>query len=50
MRGPDYGEFDHLTWVTMKPDGPVLAHLLVDGIYPEDLKRPITQEGGNIPG
>ncbi len=50
LRGIDYGEFDHITWVTMKPDGPVLAHLLLDGIYPEDMKKPITEEGGNIPG
>jgi hypothetical protein len=50
LRGIDYGEFDHLTWVTMKADGPVLAHLLLDGIYPEDMKKPITEEGGNVPG
>lgn len=50
LRGIDYGEFDHITWVTMKADGPVLAHLLLDGIYPEDLKKPITEETGNIPG
>jgi hypothetical protein len=50
LRGIDYGEFDHITWVTMKPDGPVLAHLLLDGIYPEDMKKPVTEESGNIPG
>ncbi len=50
LRGIDYGEFDHITWVTMKADGPVLAHVLLDGIYPEDMKKPITEEGGNIPG
>lgn len=50
LRGIDYGEFDHLTWVTMKPEGPVLAHLLLDGIYPEDMKKPITEESGNVPG
>ncbi len=50
LRGIDYGEFDHITWVTMKPDGPVLAHLLLDGIYPEDMKKLITEEGGNQPG
>jgi hypothetical protein len=50
MRGLDYGEFDHITWVTMKPDGPVLAHLLLDGIFPEDMKKLVTEEGGNIPG
>lgn len=50
LRGVDYGEFDHLTWVTMKADGPVLAHLMLDGIYLEDMKKPITEESGNIPG
>ncbi|HTU94165.1 MAG TPA: metallophosphoesterase [Gemmataceae bacterium] len=50
LRGIDYGEFDHITWVTMKADGPVLAHLLLDGIYPEDLKKPITEETGTILG
>lgn len=50
LRGVGYGEFDHVTWVTMKADGPVLAHLLLDGIYPEDMKKPITEESGNVPG
>src|SRR5262249_36788840 len=39
MRGLRYGEFDHIVWVTMKPDGPVLANIMLDGIYPEDLKK-----------
>jgi hypothetical protein len=46
MRGLRYGEFDHLTWVTMKKDGPVLAHLLLDGIYPEDMRPLTTDESG----
>ncbi|MHC4624030.1 MAG: metallophosphoesterase family protein [Planctomycetota bacterium] len=25
-------EFDHIVWVTMKDDGPLVAHLLLDGI------------------
>jgi hypothetical protein len=50
LRGVEYGEFDHLTWVTMKPDGPILAHVLLDGIYPEDMKKPATEETGNLPG
>lgn len=40
LRGVRYGEFDHITWVTMKPDGPVLANLMLDGIYPEDMRLP----------
>src|SRR5262249_4393292 len=35
MRGVEYGEFDHLVWVTMKKDGPVMANLLLDGILKE---------------
>ncbi len=39
LRGAPLGEFDHLVWVTMKRDGPVLANLMMEGIFPEDLKR-----------
>jgi hypothetical protein len=46
LRGIPYGEFDHLVWVTMKKDGPVLANILLDGIYSEDMKRPVTEEEG----
>jgi hypothetical protein len=46
LRGLNYGEFDHLTWVTMKKTGPVLANLMLDGIYPEDLRKPLTEETG----
>jgi hypothetical protein len=45
MRGMEYREFDHITWVTMKSSGPTIAHVLLDGILPEDLKRtPTTEE------
>src|SRR5262249_37687270 len=46
MRGPRYGEFDHVVWVTMKKDGPVLANVLLDGVLPEDLRRPPSEESG----
>ncbi len=36
-RGAEYGEFDHVTWVTMKPGGPVVANLRLDGILPDDV-------------
>ncbi len=49
LRGVKYGEFDHVTWVTMKKDGaPVLANLMLDGIYPEDLKQSVTDEEGVV--
>jgi hypothetical protein len=46
LRGPRYGEFDHIVWVTMKKDGPLLANILLDGILPEDLRLPDTEEPG----
>jgi 3',5'-cyclic AMP phosphodiesterase CpdA len=44
MRGTEYGEFDHVAWVTMKKDVPVIANVILDGILPEDLKLPDTVE------
>jgi predicted phosphodiesterase len=45
LRGMRYGEFDQIVWVTVKKDAdPVLANLMLDGIYPENLKKPITDE------
>ncbi len=46
LRGVRYGEFDHFVWVTLKKDGPLLANLLLDGIYREDMSRPVTDEPG----
>lgn len=37
MRNPDVGELDHITWVTMKEDGPEVAHIDINGIYSKDL-------------
>jgi hypothetical protein len=37
LRGNDYGEFDHVTWLTMEPDGPHLANLRLDGILPANV-------------
>ncbi len=38
LRGVPQGEFDHIVWVTMKDGGPVLANLMMEGIYPEDIR------------
>ncbi len=48
VRGAAYGEFDHIVWVTMKKDGPLLANLLLDGILAENLQRPETTEAGTV--
>ena len=44
LRGEDYGEFDHVAWVTMTDDGPVLANLMVDGVWDEDVRTARTAE------
>lgn len=37
LRGEAFGEFDHVVWVTLKDDGPVIANLTLEGILPEDV-------------
>lgn len=37
LRGVGLGEFNHITWVTMKETGPEVAHLELDGIHPKDI-------------
>ena len=37
LRGPLYGEFDHVAWVTMTAAGPRIANVALDGIHDEDL-------------
>jgi hypothetical protein len=46
LRGIRHGEFDQIAWVTMKKHGPVLANILLDGIYTADMKQPISDEAG----
>ena len=36
LRGPLFGEFDQVVWITMAEDGPVIANLLLEGIWDED--------------
>ena len=37
LRGNDWGEFDHVTWLTMEQDGPHVVNLRLDGILPPDV-------------
>jgi 3',5'-cyclic AMP phosphodiesterase CpdA len=43
LGGLEAGQFDHVLWVTMTAEGPVVANLLLDGILDEDAKN-------NMPG
>lgn len=38
LRGVDFGEFDHIVWVTMTDNGPRIANLMLDGIYDENIE------------
>lgn len=40
MRGADFGEFDHIMWVTVSDEGPKMAAIALDGIYPADFRTP----------
>ena len=37
LRGPVFGEFDHVAWVTMTENGPRIANLMLEGIYDENI-------------
>lgn len=37
LRGANIGEFHHITWVTMKDNGPRVAHLELSGIYDKNV-------------
>jgi hypothetical protein len=38
MRGVEYGEFDHVAWVTMKDTAPIIANVLLEGVQPNDVR------------
>lgn len=44
LRGPTLGEFDHVMWVSMTDNGPVMANLMLKGIWSEDVVTSETKE------
>lgn len=36
LAGPMYGQFDHIVWITLKDDGPVVANLMLEGIWDKE--------------
>lgn len=42
LEGPEYGEMDHLAWVTMTKEGPRVANICLDGILPGDYLNTLT--------
>jgi len=39
LRGTYIGEFDHISWVTMTDEGPIIANLRLDGILAHDISN-----------
>ena len=48
LRGIEYGEFDQIAWVTMKKEGPRIANIMLDGVLPENLAIPDSDEKGVV--
>ena len=42
LRGNRFGEFDHIVWMTMTDNGPVMANLRLDGILSHDIANEST--------
>ncbi len=40
LLGKEFGTFDHVVWVTVTPDGPRIANLMLDGIHDEYVSTP----------
>lgn len=50
LRGPEYGEFDQIGWVTVGKGGtPTLANVMLNGILKDDLLPFPTEETGGEP-
>ena len=48
LRGAEYGEIDHVAWLTMLDDGPRIANINLEGLFPDDLKMYESNEAGKV--
>lgn len=46
LRGAEFGETDHISWVTMTEEGPSLVNLELDGILKDDFSNERTRQLG----
>ena len=44
LRGPELGEFDHVVWITMTNEGPIIANLQLEGIWDENIVNKSKQD------
>ena len=43
LSGPAHGEFDHIMWITMTDNGPMVTNLAIEGIYDDDPRNGLKQ-------
>lgn len=39
LKGVEVGSMDHIVWVTMNEDGPLIANILLDSVYDDELSQ-----------
>ncbi len=44
LRGPNFGEFDHVTWISMTPDGPKMLNLRLEGMLSHDISPEVERK------
>ena len=44
LRGDLFGEFDHVAWITLTDEGPIVANLMLDGIRDENIRDATTAQ------
>lgn len=44
LRGPSFGEFDHISWVTLTEEGPKVVNLALSGILDDDISTETSRE------
>ena len=49
LMGPEWGEMDHLTWVTVTKDGPRVANICIDGVLPGNYLNVLTTKNTTPP-
>jgi len=47
LQGPVWGQFDHVVWITMTDEGPVMANLMLQGIWDENIRTEDIAEAMN---
>ncbi|MEM6843701.1 MAG: FN3 associated domain-containing protein [Bacteroidota bacterium] len=47
LRGPQFGEYDHIVWITMSLEGSILENIQLDSIHSPNLLNPVTREYAN---